>query len=444
MKKYFVLTLVIYCLAGPVKAQEINDAFTISKALPDLWQIDQLDRAVESSLKLFELDPTLLAYNIHTAFPLQIKKDSTSFPLAYLSRLYKNDNPELKEMIEGIYWWTVCLKNPKKSSEVFKGIYKLLSQPSSFHSKNSRYILLILQNLARRRAIRFDTFNKLLVKHIQRIREYTFIDSPSTVNEASARAWHRYVLAASYYLQYTSNQRQDWKSLRNAAYYSPDQSDFIEHRQFSLDAILITDNSRIKSFKIHYYDYLVKEGNKKEALKQISSLALEVPSSQNMELLRNQYWNSNPKKPFEQYWYEFINENSKEVSKDGLALLDTINGGGFLKDGRWLFLDVWGTWCGPCVYEMPKIQEYYTKWSKSAADRLDFMTFSFQSTNLDKFMVKNEYSFPVLEVGRSVIQAFDIYHYPTKLLISPEGKYLQLPRSEDLDLFIKSYLLIKN
>jgi thiol-disulfide isomerase/thioredoxin len=91
-------------------------------------------------------------------------------------------------------------------------------------------------------------------------------------------------------------------------------------------------------------------------------------------------------------------------------------------DGKALLINVWATWCGPCVAEHPEFQKLYDK----LRDRSDIAILSF---NVDEdisrvapYMTKHHYSFPVISAGDLVNSVKPSLAIPQNWLVSPEGK----------------------
>ena len=108
---------------------------------------------------------------------------------------------------------------------------------------------------------------------------------------------------------------------------------------------------------------------------------------------------------------------------------------------KWMLLDVWGTWCSPCIKELPSIQQYYTA-SLKEKDYPEVYTLSYSSTKLPEFMSKNNYTFPVSEVDKKTVQSLSVIGYPTKILITPERMALKIPFNSDWKQIIKTYMMI--
>ncbi|WP_299825708.1 TlpA disulfide reductase family protein [uncultured Pontibacter sp.] len=90
--------------------------------------------------------------------------------------------------------------------------------------------------------------------------------------------------------------------------------------------------------------------------------------------------------------------------------------------GKVIFLNIWATWCPPCIAEMPNIQKLY---DKVGSDKIAFVMLSVDEGGMQKvkkFIDKKKYTFPVYMPASSIPQEFYSNAIPTTFIISPEGK----------------------
>lgn len=105
---------------------------------------------------------------------------------------------------------------------------------------------------------------------------------------------------------------------------------------------------------------------------------------------------------------------------DGLKL-KTIDGKDFDKEklkGKTVFINFWASWCGPCISEMPSIQELQ---KKVANENIEFLLVSNEHEKQIKNFVDNhdfQMDFARLDMP---LEQLEVQGLPTTYIISPDG-----------------------
>lgn len=82
-------------------------------------------------------------------------------------------------------------------------------------------------------------------------------------------------------------------------------------------------------------------------------------------------------------------------------------------------VNIWATWCPPCVAEMPSFQNLYNQFN----NEVDFYFVSFEkNAKLKSFLSKKGYHLPVYNPKSSFPEQLASNSLPTTFLISKEGK----------------------
>ena len=88
--------------------------------------------------------------------------------------------------------------------------------------------------------------------------------------------------------------------------------------------------------------------------------------------------------------------------------------------GKVIFLNLWATWCPPCVGEMPGIQNLYDTFKDH--EDISFLLVSNEKQDIVKpFLDKREYTFPVFTTRYQSPKVFLSQSIPTTFVISKSG-----------------------
>lgn len=93
--------------------------------------------------------------------------------------------------------------------------------------------------------------------------------------------------------------------------------------------------------------------------------------------------------------------------------------------GKYVLIDFWGTWCGPCIAEMPKVKEYQEKY-KAKLTVLG-VNQGDSKEKMGQFITPKGYTWTHLMNGKEeddFVLKFNVAGFPTKFIIDPEGKIL--------------------
>lgn len=87
--------------------------------------------------------------------------------------------------------------------------------------------------------------------------------------------------------------------------------------------------------------------------------------------------------------------------------------------GDVVVVNLWATWCPPCIAEMPSFQELYEDYG----GRVQFyFVSSEEKLKLENFMNKNPYTFPVFRPGSVAPEGLQSNILPTTYVISKSGE----------------------
>ena len=89
--------------------------------------------------------------------------------------------------------------------------------------------------------------------------------------------------------------------------------------------------------------------------------------------------------------------------------------------GKPVLVNFWATWCRPCVFEMPYLQEIYEEWSDKGLVLLA-INIGDSSSEVEQFLQNHNLSLPVLlDTNKAVAQRYNIRGIPTTFFIDKDG-----------------------
>jgi thiol-disulfide isomerase/thioredoxin len=89
--------------------------------------------------------------------------------------------------------------------------------------------------------------------------------------------------------------------------------------------------------------------------------------------------------------------------------------------GKVTIINLWATWCPPCVAELPELQKLYDSYK----DTVDFYFISYEKKQkLNDFMENKGYNLPVFRPMKKAPNLLESEALPTTFLISKTGKII--------------------
>jgi thiol-disulfide isomerase/thioredoxin len=445
MKKTVIALIFSVILTGIAKAQVPGEAFPLVNSLNDLWSSGKTEAAIDASIRLYTIYPPLLIEIIHTSLSQSVKQDSFYYNANdYLEALIKKNNQGITRIVKPLYLWSKTIHDSDRVqlNRTFNEMAQVLGDSSDYESKAESYALLMLNEPTVQKLIDKDSRDILLHKIVRNLETYPNLDlQVKGRKELEERAWSRYLLAYSSYMRYTLFDRKE-EYLIKASKYSPDEQDVQVKYAYFYDAFLLTGNVKQIGFQKEYLNYLTENHRTREVLAILSEITFNSPSDENLKTLKDMCVLENSQVSFKEYWHQYINQKGKKVPS---LKIEFAEGTLDLTKNRdyWVYIDVWGTWCSPCVKELPTLQEFFMKNNQRSNPVLKIYTFSFSSPNRVTFMKDKHFTFPVFEIDKKINDDFEVSGYPTKILISPTGNYVKIPFNVDWRMYIKNYCLLE-
>ncbi len=96
--------------------------------------------------------------------------------------------------------------------------------------------------------------------------------------------------------------------------------------------------------------------------------------------------------------------------------------------GKYVLLDFWATWCGPCVGEIPKIKKAYNEYHEKGFEIISISCDDIEKEKFKEFIKSKKMTWThVLEGSEGAIQRlYNVSFYPTFFLIDKTGKVIHL------------------
>jgi thiol-disulfide isomerase/thioredoxin len=361
----------------------------------------------------------------------RIERLDKSYKLLNLLKLDKDD--KFQQIITSLYLWANTLRNSDDLNGLTQAAKDLIAMNDVGIKKGNggRYSLLIYQKLIV--AKQNEVASKLLDTTIEKLGRY----AADTLN--TERFAQQNILAGAYFLKSMAAKASGDSSyltyLAKAAKYSPSNSKEKAYSSFYDRVFLGTK----ESYKEEYMEQLFSSGNDQEALKMFVEQITAMP--ENLKKMQLLYSKRFPAKDFKTFF------NKHVISTWAVApsfLIKGINGKEHkLSDykDQWLVMDFWGTWCGPCREEMPIVNKFGVEAAEGKHQNVSFLSVACRDTEskVKEYLAENKFSMTAAMSDGQIEQKYNIPYYPSKILISPQGKMIHIEFGKDWQAIIKSF-----
>lgn len=113
--------------------------------------------------------------------------------------------------------------------------------------------------------------------------------------------------------------------------------------------------------------------------------------------------------------------------------------------GEYVVLDFWGSWCGPCLRDIPRLMELYAKYG----DRVVFVSVAFEKNDKRWKSVADKAGFSwkhqIVEEAKILLaspisRAYGVADIPAKFIVTPEGELISGMNFEQMDAYLQASL----
>ncbi|HLG40583.1 MAG TPA: TlpA disulfide reductase family protein, partial [Chitinophagaceae bacterium] len=348
-----------------------------------------------------------------------------------------------------IYFWTRVMQNENNKDELARLTNEFISSgllDDLYKNRTGRYGILIYQSISKN-----DLLKELSDSLLQLITHKLKNDQVSINTETASRSllvkrtWYRFLYAYSNSLYADialkkGNNKEAGEYFKAAFDYSPDLKDNNNYSAYFYDMHFLLEKEK-KGFQDEYFNYLTQHStDTQQALTTLLKTALTDPS---YKAQLQSFYNKNSAKDeaFSEYWIKNINATAKNAPALSIKKRDGVLFSAATNRGKWILIDFWGTWCAPCREEHPDLEKFYQSIKTLPGNKITLLTVA---CNDDKekvaaYMSNFKYTFPVAMADDKIEKAFNINSYPSKILITPQNKYLVIPFGIDWIDFIKKY-----
>ena len=220
--------------------------------------------------------------------------------------------------------------------------------------------------------------------------------------------------------------------INSAIWYTNNENKYIDY----VDEVIKTTNDPNVKAKLLYSRImdLSRDNKNEEIILLIEKLKKECPNTYEAKTVESEFLNTSVGKAIPDYSFISIDNPKQTFTKSKML-------------GKIYIIDFWGTWCTPCVAEMPSLHKVYDKYKSKGLEIVSVA--ADENANVISFR-KNKWPMPWINTvllksvkSEELLKLFGVYSFPSAFLVSKQGIILARNedlRGEDLEKTITKYL----
>lgn len=378
---------------------------------------------------------------------LQILAKRRALATEILSKMIADSSELVRRQVKSLYLFTKvqdAAQNPGQLSQLTKEFINTeIEGQDIYRYRSGRYGLLICKILDKHAELK-PLSGQLTDKLAAKLTAGQIVVTDSTRrNDLDKRAWYRFMNAYVHFVksEQTNDRQQKEALLKTAFDYSPDLIDKNHQPGYFYDMHMLLGHEK-NGFQDDYLTFVMANNDKKQVLATLLSMSLVEPAFK--EKLAAAHKEAMPGDNFGDYWKNAIDANAVKSPPITLAVLGDKSFSTKSLAGQWILVDFWGTWCAPCREEHPDLQKFYKSTLDDKSKNISVLTVACRDTEAKvmAYMSKYKYDFPVAMADKVVEKSFKVQAYPTKILITPTGKYVTVPFGTDWVSFVNNYVTV--